>query len=552
MGISPDTIEEVYKTANVYDIISDYLPLKRSGSNYLTLCPFHSEKTPSFVVSPTKNIWKCFGCGKAGDSIKFLKEYKGISFSEAVIEIANRYGITVKYTGDLKEDAEKKNLYSVLQKITDFYIENLKKSREARDYLKKRDIFPATVEKFSIGYSPVDIHKLLKYIEKENISIEELKKAGVIVQSLNGEIKDRFKGRIIFPIKDHLGRVVAFGGRIISSVSKSPKYINSPETKLYNKSKVLYGFFEAKDYLREKKYGIIVEGYFDLISLHQVGFKNVVATLGTSLTEYHAKLLKKFVNKVVLMFDNDNAGKEAVIRASKILLSQNIEVYYSPLTDKDPDELSKKGFKEVEKHLDNSKDIFDFLLENLKEKKEIKDKQKITKIYLELVSQIPDMTKVGFLINRLADETKLNKNYLSSELKKIITKNSIRREKKENLKKRQKKLSQKELIVLKALVKNREYILTRFEKFDKIIGSEYFMSLLFSILEGQTEEEEINQILSYEFPVSPEYALEILEEMHRKWMENEIELELVYNCNSENEGLLQIIEKKIKEKQKIK
>jgi len=550
MGISSETIEEVYRTANVYDVISDYLSLNRSGSNYLTLCPFHTEKTPSFVVSPAKNIWKCFGCGKAGDSIKFLMEYKGLSFSEAVVEIANKYGITVKYIGNTKEDLEKKNLFSVIQKVADFYRENLKKSREAKSYLKERNIFSSTVETFFIGYSPYDIQKLIKFMEDEGITIDELKKVGVLVQSLDGEIKDRFKGRVIFPIKDHLGRIVAFGGRIISpNISpKSPKYLNSPETKIYNKSKVLYGFFEAKDYLREKKYGIIVEGYFDLLSMYQIGFKNIVATLGTSLTEYHAKLLKKFVNKVILMFDNDKAGKEAVIRASKLLLSQDIDVYYSPLTEKDPDDLAKKGIKEVENQLNKSKDIFEFLLETLKEKNDIKEKQKITKIYLELASHIPDKTKIGFLIDRLSKETGINKRYLEISSK-VSNKNRFKDRQKLEL---DKNLSHNEILVLKALLENRDEVLTKFKYFDKIESSEYFKSLLFSILNGQTEEEIFNKILSYEVSTNPEIALEILQRMYERWKEKEIELELIYNNKKEEERAIELINRLIQEKQKIK
>ncbi|RUM59843.1 MAG: DNA primase [Persephonella sp.] len=533
MGISSETIEEVYRTAN-----------------YLTLCPFHTEKTPSFVVSPAKNIWKCFGCGKAGDSIKFLMEYKGLSFSEAVVEIANKYGITVKYIGDTKEDLEKKNLYSVIQKVADFYRENLKKFKEAKSYLKERNIFSSTVETFFIGYSPYDIQKLIKFMESQGITIDELKKVGVLVQSLDGEIKDRFKGRVIFPIKDHLGRIVAFGGRIISpNISpKSPKYLNSPETKIYNKSKVLYGFFEAKDYLREKKYGIIVEGYFDLLSMYQIGFKNIVATLGTSLTEYHAKLLKKFVNKVILMFDNDKAGKEAVIRASKLLLSQDIDVYYSPLTEKDPDDLAKKGIKEVENQLNKSKDIFEFLLETLKEKNDIKEKQKITKIYLELASHIPDKTKIGFLIDRLSKETGINKRYLEISSK-VSNKNRFKDKQKLEL---DKNLSHNEILVLKALLENRDEVLTKFKYFDKIESSEYFKSLLFSILNGQTEEEIFNKILSYEVSTNPEIALEILQRMYERWKEKEIELELIYNNKKEEERAIELINRLIQEKQKIK
>ncbi|RUM59612.1 MAG: DNA primase [Persephonella sp.] len=546
MGISPETIEEVLKTANVYDVISDYLNLKKTGVNYSALCPFHTEKTPSFIVSPSKNIWKCFGCGKAGNSVKFLMEYKGLSYTEAIKELANKYGIPIKYVGNIEEDKEKTGLYAVIEKVKEFYIDNLKKSKEARKYLNERGVLSKTISTFLLGYSPKDIKELLKFAERENIKLEDLEKIGVITRSIDGSIKDRFRGRIIFPIRDHSGRLVAFGGRILPSENKNlPKYLNSPETKIYNKSKVLYGFYEAKDYLREKKTAIIVEGYFDLLSMYQIGFKNIVATLGTSLTLEHGKLLKKFIDKAILMFDNDKAGKEAVIRASKILLLYDIEVYYCPLADKDPDELARRGIKEVKKHLENSTDIFDFLLANFKRKTDIKERQKILKLYLELVSYIPDRAKVGLLIDKLSKETGIGKEYL-----KVNSQNL--KEKIENKKEGgriHEKLSYNEIIVLKALIEHRDYLLKKFDKYDKIKVSEYFEALLNSIINNQIEEDVIKEIKSYDVPSDPDTAINILESMYYKWLKNELELELAYNRdnlkNSDKEAENKILEKLI-------
>ncbi|MEJ5173325.1 MAG: CHC2 zinc finger domain-containing protein [Hydrogenothermaceae bacterium] len=230
MAISPQTVEEVQAVANVYDVISDYLPLKKSGVNYTALCPFHNEKTPSFVVSPTKNIFKCFGCGISGDAIKFVMEYEKISFSEAIVKIANRYGIKVKYTGKDVE-AENRPIYEVMSKITKFYQENLYNNEDAKNYIKQRDISPSTVRHFSLGYSPKEENKFENFCKENGIDIDILREIGILAE---GKIVDKFRGRLIFPIRDIKGNTVAFGGRTIQS-GVLPKYLNSPESKIYNK-----------------------------------------------------------------------------------------------------------------------------------------------------------------------------------------------------------------------------------------------------------------------------------------------------------------------------
>ena len=536
MAISPETVEEVIRVANVYDVISQYINLEKTGSNYRALCPFHPEKTPSFMVSPQKNIFKCFGCGKSGNAVKFVMEYEGISFPEAIVKIAQQYNIPVKYT---KEDENKDllGLYNVVKKVASFYKEQLKKSEKAKKYLKEREINYSTVDFFEIGYSPENSNILLEYCKKEGISEEDLKKTGIISIYENGQIVDKFRGRVIFPIKDHRGRTVAFGGRSIEE-SKTPKYLNSPETPIYSKSKVLYGYYEARDILREKKEVIIVEGYFDLLSLYQIGIKNVVATLGTALTEKHAELLKKFVNRAYLMFDSDKAGKNAVIRASKVLLSKEIEVYYIPLEKKDPDELSKEGRKTVEMVINSSKDFLLYLLDRIKETTDLKKEKKLIDLYLEILSYVPDKYVQGVYLKKLSEEIGIPIQFLEVKERK----NPVEKEEKNVL---ESKLFYPEKIILKTLVFEKDKLLSMFEDFDKIEGSEYFLYLVNLIINNQLSEEELEEIKSFEVPVDTKAALEALKNLHKKWIKTQIELSALFNKTDEN--ILSLIIKNNKE-----
>ncbi len=535
MAISPDTIEEVRRTANVYDVISEYLNLEKTGSNYKSLCPFHSEKTPSFIVSPQKNLYKCFGCGKSGTALSFLMDYEGLSFSDAIIKLANKYNIPVKFTKSEIDTEHLKDLYTVSEKIVKFYKNQLMNSLKGKKFLYERDIRTTTADYFNIGYSPENINDLIDFCKKEDIPIEKLKEIGIINVYDNGKISDKFRGRIVFPIRDHRGRYVAFGGRSLSN-NQQPKYLNSPETKIYSKSKVLYGFFEAKDQLREKKWAVIVEGYMDLLSLYQVGVKNVVATLGTAFTEDQGELLKKFVNKAILMFDSDKAGKKASIRTAKILYSKGIDVYYAPLEDgKDPDDIAKEGSKKVDQVIKNSKDFLAFLLEKIKVEKELKKKGEIIDLYLEMVSQIPDKTKQGLLIKKLSEETGLQESYLE------IKKN-------ENFKKEEKielseYLSKNEQIILKTLVLNKEELLKRFDKFDKIEGSGNFELLVREILNKDEIDDEIRErILQFPVESNVEAALFALERKYILWKKKEVELYLSMNINVDDEFLIQLKE----------
>jgi DNA primase len=486
LAISPETIDEVQRVANVYDIISDYLSLKRAGSVYVSLCPFHNERTPSFVVSPTKNIFKCFGCGISGNAIKFVMEYEKISFSEAVIKIAQKYGITVKYIGNDKEK-HLKGLYSLTRQITDFYKNQLKESQIAREYLRKRGILPQTIIEFEIGYSPENSERFNKFIQENNISIEDLNKIGLI-SIYDDKIYDKFSGRIIFPIKDHKGNIVGFGGRAIDE-NRRPKYLNSPETQVYKKSKVLYGLFENSQIIKEKSQAVIAEGYMDLTSLYQIGIKNVVATLGTALTKEHVNLLKKYVKEAIVMFDSDEAGKKAVIRAAEILLSEGITVRYAYYTEaKDPDELSKKGLNAVKEIINNAEDIIFFLTRRLKEINNLEDKHQLMRhktIYnyiLTILANVKDPGLKASYVSYLSQMLDKTSSVIESDIDDIKKQpeNKYRFEMEEETNKLNLKLNYKEKVFIKYIYQNPEVL--KDEIFDKIhflpVNIQYIIDLI--------------------------------------------------------------------------
>lgn len=535
MAILPETIEEIKSVANVYDVISEYLDLKKVGTSYSALCPFHSEKTPSFYVSPQKNIWKCFGCGKSGNAISFLVEYEGISYSQAIIKLAEKYGIKVKFSG--KENfKEKSQILNILEKVAKFYKEQLKFYPKPRKYLLDRGINPSTIDKFDIGYSPED-DSFIKFIEKENIDKNLLVDAGII-SSIDSK-KDKFSGRIIFPIKDLSGKVIAFGGRVIDD-NKSPKYLNSPETKVYHKSEVLYGLYEAKEYIREENFAVIVEGYFDVISPYQVGLKNIVASLGTAFTQKQAKLLKKFTDKVYLMFDSDKAGKQAVVRASKIFLSEGIEVYYTPLEDKDPDLLAKKGYKVLKEKLQKGENFLDFLIKTLKNTESREKRASLIKIVLDILSTAKDKILISEYINILSKETGMLKEFLIEEMKRFKSNKTITKDEEVFIKKD--KLNTAEKIVLKGLITlDKNQVLNILNNYGKISFSEYFNYLMDAILNNELSEKEYEEIKSFETPpITLETFEDAISSLIKLNQEKQLKEKAIIFGNTSEETLMEI------------
>ncbi|NTW65061.1 MAG: DNA primase [Nitrospirae bacterium] len=366
---SEDVIRRVRDSVDIYDVVSGYVSLKKAGKNWLGLCPFHSEKTPSFNVNPAKQIFHCFGCGVGGDAFKFLELQEGLNFPEAVKQLASRAGITLPESrprGDEKKsDDERKALLKIIAEAADYFRRELEgpAGSAARAYLAKRGLTETVIRDFSLGYARPEWDGLLKHLRQKGHPPMLLEKAGLIVKRSEGEGHyDRFRGRIIFPIRDISGRVIAFGGRVMDD--SLPKYLNSPETPLYSKSNVLYCLDQAKEPARKQGYFIIVEGYLDAIACHQYGAKNAVATLGTALTDGHLRLMRRFAQKLMLIFDPDPAGVKATLRGFELFAGSGMKVNVVSLPDgDDPDTfLKKNGYEAFASCLKGSVKFMDFVL----------------------------------------------------------------------------------------------------------------------------------------------------------------------------------------------
>jgi len=333
--IKQESIEHLKSIADVVDVIGNYIQLKKKGSNFSANCPFHSEKTPSFVVSPSKQIYHCFGCGASGDAIKFIMEYEKLSYPEAIEKLANMYNFKLEYT-------QNKNIsnFNLLEKINSFYKQNLIHNKFAYQYLKNRGLYDSTIEKFALGYAPSSKAQL-DFINNINVPINEAIELGVFAKGEKG-IYARLIERITFPIFSSNNKIIAYGGRTISN--HPAKYINYTNTKVFNKSKTFYGLNFAREKILQKKEILITEGYMDVIMLHQAGYTNAVATLGTALTNEHLPLLKKMGVKVIIAYDGDNAGINAALRASTLLAQNGFEggaVIFE--AGKDPADMIKEG-----------------------------------------------------------------------------------------------------------------------------------------------------------------------------------------------------------------
>lgn len=341
--MSNNIIEEIKDRANIVDIISDYVTLQKRGANYQGLCPFHSEKTPSFVVSENKQIFTCFGCGAKGDVIEFLKRQDNLTFMEAVEKLANRYGINLENRG-FNQDKKNDIYYEINREAAIFFYKSLlKENSRGLKYVGSRKISADTIYEFGIGYADEEWDSLYKYLKSKNYDEKFMIELGLISKS-KGKYYDKFRDRLIFPIKDVRGRVIGFGGRSLGD--DMPKYLNSPENKIFQKKNNLYGLNLSKDNIAKENRAILVEGYMDVVSLYQNGVKSVAASLGTALTENQGKLLKRYAKNVILSYDSDNAGITAAIRGGEILKKQGIKVKVLNVDEgKDPDEYIKSKGK---------------------------------------------------------------------------------------------------------------------------------------------------------------------------------------------------------------
>jgi DNA primase len=338
--IRQSSIDELKSRIDIVDVVGSYLELKKAGVNYKARCPFHDEKSASFVVSPAKQIYHCFGCGAGGDAIGFVKEMEKLSYPESIEKLAREFNVRLEYDAGQKREDENKTL----AQLGDFFTKRLLSHPEAESYLKERGIFHSSIEKFEIGYAPSSAEQL-RFFETNFIKADEALETGVLGQDESGRYYARFIERITFPIYSGNGIMVGFGGRTITN--HPAKYVNSPQTRFFNKSRLLYAYHLAKESIYRKKELIVTEGYLDVIMLHQAGFTNVVATLGTALTAEHLPLLKKGEPRVIVAYDGDNAGKAAALKAARMLAQSNFEggvVLFGE--GKDPADLVKEGKQE--------------------------------------------------------------------------------------------------------------------------------------------------------------------------------------------------------------
>lgn len=435
---SDDLIEDVISSNDIVDVVSEYIPLKKRGRNYLGLCPFHKEKTPSFIVSSDKQICKCFGCSKGGGVINFIKEIEKIEFKEAVEFLAARANIDLEkyiiktgnnsYNEEVNLKEKKDVIYKINKDAAIYYHNNLKEETKreksvVKEYLAKRNLDNNTVIKFGLGYANGKV-PLLNYLQDKGYSLEDILLSGIIVKSEKGRYYDRFFNRLIFPIFDIMGRVIAFGGRVLDN--GMPKYLNSAENMVYHKGKHLYGMNFVKK-LSDIKELVIVEGYMDCVSLQKSGFNNVVASLGTALTIDQARLIKKYTDNVVVGYDQDAAGQEATLRSMDILQDRklNIKVLKLDKDDiKDPDEyVNKMGTERLSKCIENSISLVEFKISKFEKDVDFNDldsKIKFLNNVANILSKIDNNIKRELYVDLISDKYLIAKEPILKEINKKL------------------------------------------------------------------------------------------------------------------------------------
>jgi DNA primase len=430
MRIPENKIEEIRNAANIVDVISEFIQLKKRGKNFLGLCPFHSEKTPSFTVSEDKQIYHCFGCHAGGNVFKFLMDYEKISFIESVQEVAKRYGIALEYDEEAisEKQSEQEILYDLNTEAGKYFsncLLNHPDGEIARQYFAKRNIKLQTIRAFGLGYALPGRDNFISFAQQKKINLEKAVELGLIGQNSEGRLYDKFSGRIIFPIFSPNGRVVAFAGRIIDKHEGSAKYLNSPESIIYTKGKILYGLSFAKEEIRKLDKAILVEGYMDLISLYQNGIKNVVAVSGTALTEEQVQLLSRYTKNVVLLFDADTAGIKASMRSIEILLRRDMEIKIASLpSGEDPDSfVNNFGKEKFEEEIKKAQNFLEYQMEYYRKQGMFDDATKTAEAIRELVKPvvlINDDLKQNLLIKSIAKKFNLREKLLENELEKAI------------------------------------------------------------------------------------------------------------------------------------
>jgi len=414
------TTEQIKERLGIVDVVSEYLKLEKAGSNFKAKCPFHHEKTPSFFVSPTRNTYYCFGCGEKGDIFSFVERFEGVDFRTSLKQLAEKAGVEIVY--EKQEDKEEKQtLFTLLEEATKFFESTLENQKNAKAYLLKRKLDDEFKEWFRVGYARDEWSALHDYLKERGYTDDDLLKAGLIKKGEKG-MYDTFRRRIMFPLNDTVGRVVGFSGRIFPNDDKIAKYLNSPETELYNKSKVLYGFDKAKLSIRKSNFSILVEGQMDVLMSHQAGFRNTVALSGTALTPHQITMLKRLSNNIVLAFDADKAGIASAGRSAEMALASGMDVKVARIPEGvDPADLVKDDPKKLKEAIRNSVHIITFYLETLQRTNE--DKRKFNKAVestvLPFVARIESKIDQMHFISEVARKLGVPTEAVSEEVTKI-------------------------------------------------------------------------------------------------------------------------------------
>lgn len=418
-------IDEVKSRINIGEIVGARVTLKKAGRHMKGLCPFHSEKTPSFIVSPERGTWHCFGCGKGGSVIDFVMEYEHVDFVEALETLAEKAGVKLEARHqETPESKTKQKMYEVNHIASEFYHYLLTKhelGQKAREYLKSRDISDKSVKTFMLGYSPNSWDGLLKYLTKKGYDGGLLEQAGLSIASARGGY-DRFRGRIMFTLKDHRGNVVGFSGRLLDPEAKEAKYINTSETPVYNKSNLLYGLDVTKEAIIKENQAIVTEGEFDVISSFQAGIGNVVAIKGSALTEGHVHLLKRFAEKIVLALDSDMAGDAASRRGIAIADKAGLEIRVASIpTGKDPDEAARESPGLLKKAIKEAEPIYDYYISSAVNRFDASTaygKKKISDELLPILSQIENSIVAEHYVKRLANVLNTSEDVIRDSMRK--------------------------------------------------------------------------------------------------------------------------------------
>ncbi len=423
------SVDQIKSKIDIVSLVGSYIKLEKAGANFKGRCPFHNEKTPSFFVSPDRGSYYCFGCHNKGDIFTFVQEFEGLDFIGALKVLADRAGVSLDQF-DRGDKTEKERLYSVLEQAVFFYQKKLSEDKLALDYLYGRGMTDKTIRDFRLGLAPLEWRSLFEYLLSRGVTEEDMLKVGLIKKKdvVPVSYYDTFRGRIMFPISDSSGRVVGFSGRILVDDDKSPKYLNSPETELFNKSEILFGLDKAKKDIRIKDYSILVEGQFDLSLLHQEGFTNTVASSGTAITESHLIKLQRLSNRLTMSFDSDSAGFSASDRTAKIALALGMELKLVQMPKgKDPADLAKENPELLRECFKNSKHIIDFYTDTLlSEDLEPREMSlKIRKNVLPYIAELPNKIDRDHFVRSIMKKTFINEEALHEDLGNIRSSGNV-------------------------------------------------------------------------------------------------------------------------------